>query len=472
MKIDPNSIAQKMRETAESAVQQAKESANTISETVAPKMEEAKEKAEKRGEVLSKKAGAAATEAKGFLDITAQASQAKMQQMLDSPAGRIGTKIFEIVTDDGASGTSMDVDRGMRPRSFDYGERGETIIAGNFPIGLDKPVEADEANGEKKGDVRGNMFAGLRGRLFGHLDKENFNALLGGEFQLGAAASKTRKTEFGEEHIEEFAGTQARAYVEGGPLGASAGFENFTGVELIFGAEESRYKGQKTIVKSQIELGVRDTFLAHAGLFGASISAERTMGLRERFEVEEFLPLPGTNGEWQVFARGNTDIFAGLATKARIASGFTPTFIGQEAGFEAFLGVKARLQSTIGIGHGGKELLAGYVYGEGWAGIGVKANVKTGYDVKSGEIGVSGDVGAAIGVGGGLGFGVVTPLGDFEKGVIDKTIGIEKEEKWSKGGQAGPNLSKPNRNTTDKSAFGELAVFSFDALLERIKENE
>jgi hypothetical protein len=138
--------------------------------------------------------------------------------------------------------------------------------------------------------------------------------------------------------------------------------------------------------------------------------ARGELGAGYRLQYQEHQRLLGDVGHVGTVAM---DVFAGVRTAAEASVG--PTGVG--AGAEAFAGARFGLEGREAIAYAGQELVGAQLRGEGWLGVGAKAEASVGLNWEEKTVTAEASAGAAVVVGGSLDVGV-TVAGDrlFGKG--------------------------------------------------------
>ncbi|MFT3706917.1 MAG: hypothetical protein QM817_04540 [Archangium sp.] len=306
-------------------------------------------------------------------------------------------------------GVSIGVDDGVHPRRFGYGEKGKTIA--ETPKSLwtsekhERRAESITRPGTYETVSTTTDEAGVHGRLFGDLNAKTLSAKLGVE---GEAGFKSTVEEYGTK-TESFLGTRGRAYVEGGPLGQTAGAEVFAGLDVHKQTGEEKGAENWGVMTEQGTVGARWVAKAHVGP-SSSVMSRAEVGAGYRFQYQEHQKLIGDVGHVGTAAM---DFFVGAKTGIEASMG--PTGAGAKA--EAFVGAKVGLEGREAIAYAGQELIGAQLRGEGWVGLGAKAEASVGIDLEKRAITANASAGAAVVVGGSVDVGV-TVAGDrlFGKG--------------------------------------------------------
>ncbi|MFO0728465.1 MAG: hypothetical protein U1E65_32110 [Myxococcota bacterium] len=278
------------------------------------------------------------------------------------------------LTNPAAYGRSLSVDEWqVRPRGFGYGSSGQTLVEGE--------ARHRWLDGDRTVDTL------ARGRVFSSPDDVNGHHMLGAEGEIGILEVNTEDGPGRHVTDAAFLGHQVRVYGEGAKGGASAGFEAFGGIRLFRDEHSTKEDGTRVHNQQQVDLGASSFAVAQAGVLYAHAAVGTAVGARYRGENEERKELlPGLDG----FHREAAEVFLGV--EARAAAKVSPA--GASAGVDAFAGIKAELTETVGVNVGGVDVgLMGGV--EGWAGVGLVADVSlgpTGFDYAFGA-------GVLVGVG-------------------------------------------------------------------------
>lgn len=323
-----------------------------------------------------------------------------------------------------AWGSTIGVDDGKHPRSFGYGKHGNTLAESTELWKSETTEERRNWFGTNETVATTTREHGLHARAFGDHDGRTVSAKLGAELEAGAKELDQRAGTT----TETFVGVRGRAYAEGGLLGQTVGAEAFAGADRFQQHGEEKGGENWAVSREQGWVGARGVGKVHTGPTFSAI-ARGEIGAGYRFSFDQHQQVAGPLG---IVNRAAMDFFAGALVQESASVG--PT--GAGVTLEAFAGAKMGLEESASLAYEGSEVLGLKMRGEGWVGVGAKADARVGLDLEKRSIDARMSVGAAVGAGGSVDLGV-TVAGDQ---LLSKTVDGKDGE--SAGGEKGKTLAE------------------------------